>query len=303
MPRHSHVARRLGLVVAAGMLLLTACSDSEADAPATSSEGWQVAAAFYPLQFVTERVGGDQVSVTNLTKPGAEPHDLELAPQDLATLSDADLTVYLSGFQPAIDDAIATSATGPTLDVASDADLSLTTTDGATDPHFWLDPLRLADVADAVAVQLSELDPAAEQTFEANAASLRNDLEKLDSAFSKGLADCRSRLLVTSHTAFAYLADAYDLEQVGLTGVTPETEPNPQELAEITDVVNENDVTTIFYETLVSPDVADTVAQATGASTAVLDPLEGITDESAGDDYLAVMGSNLAGLDSGLGCS
>ncbi len=320
------MALRIPLTLAASAVLaLSACgSDDASDPAAASDDTWTVVASFYPLQFVAERVGGDLVTVTNLTKPGAEPHDLELAPQDLATLTDADLAFYLSGFQPAVDDAVATAGDVTAVDVAPAATLSLTAVDDhehegeehaeeehegeehseeeTTDPHFWLDPMRLADVADEVAVEMSKLDPVSESTFEQNAADLRAELEALDAQFDKGLADCSSRQLVTSHTAFGYLADAYDLEQVGLTGLTPETEPNPQDLAEVTDFVRDNGVQTIFYETLVSPDVAETVAAATGASTDVLDPIEGLSDASQGDDYLQIMDANLTNLQAGLPC-
>jgi zinc transport system substrate-binding protein len=299
--------RLLTSLALAGAIALSACTSEPESAPDAEAgrQGWSVTAAFYPLQFVADRVGGDLVSVTNLTQPGVEPHDLELAPQDLGTLADADLALYLEGFQPAVDDAVAQKTHGQVLDVSDAADLTLTYPSGDdsfTDPHFWLDPMRVADVADAVAVELSKLDPPAEATFEANAADLRRELEDLDADFRKGLADCERRQLVTSHTAFGYLADAYDLEQVGLTGLTPESEPNPQELAEVTDFVRDNDVKTIFYETLVSPDVAETVAAATGARTDVLDPVEGLSDASQGDDYLQVMESNLANLEKGLPC-
>ena len=293
--------RTVAVLVATGAAVLSGCSSqaaSTSDAPTSLS----VVASFYPLQYVVERVGGADVSVTNLTKPGAEPHDLELAPQDLAALSEADLAVYLSGFQPAIDDAIATTST-PNLDVRDAAALSLTTSDGAVDPHFWLDPMRLADVSDVVAARLSELEPDAADTFERNADVLRQDLSQLDKSFSSALNDCASSFLVTSHSAFGYLAEQYGLEQVGLTGITPETEPTPAQLADITDFVRAHDVKTIYYETLVSPDVAQTVANATGASTAQLDPLEGLTDQSAGDNYLEVMRANLEALVKGLGCT
>ncbi len=294
--------RAAALVLAVGLaLLLAGCSstdDSTPDAGATLD----VAAAFYPLQYVAEQVGGDAVSVTSLTKPGAEPHDLELAPQDVVALNDADLTVYLSGFQPALDDAVAEGTEGEVLDVSSSADLTLTDDDGATDPHFWLDPMRLADVADAVAAELADSAPEHAAEFEQNAAALRDELVALDREFAAGLKTCDSRLLVTSHAAFGYLADAYDLDQVGLTGLTPEAEPAPSDLAEVTDIVRDNDVQTIFYETLVSPDVAETVASSTGASTAVLDPIEGLTDASAGADYIEVMQSNLTSLRDGLPC-
>jgi zinc transport system substrate-binding protein len=293
--------RTAAVVLTAGAAMLSGCSSHDAgtsDAPTSLS----VVASFYPLQYVVERVGGADVTATNLTKPGAEPHDLELAPQDLAALSDADLGVYLSGFQPAVDDAIATTST-PNLDVRDAASLSLTTSDGAVDPHFWLDPTRLAEVGDAVAAKLSELDPDAADTFKQNAAALRQDLSRLDKSFAAALSDCASSYIVTSHSAFAYLAERYGLEQVGLTGITPETEPTAAQLADITDFVRAHDVDTIYYETLVSPGVAQTVANATGASTAQLDPLEGLTDQSAGDNYLEVMRANLDALVQGLGCT
>jgi len=289
-------------LAAAAAVVLAGCTSSTADSAPDAGETLDVAAAFYPLQYVAEQVGGDAVSVTSLTKPGAEPHDLELAPQDLGALNDADLTVYLSGFQPALDDAVAEGTEGQVLDVSSSADLTLTDDDGATDPHFWLDPMRLADVADAVAAQLAESAPEHADEFEQNAAGLREELTALNRDFTSGLERCDSRLLVTSHAAFGYLADAYTLDQVGLTGLTPETEPTPSDLAEVTDIVRDNGVQTIFYETLVSPDVAETVAAATGASTAVLDPIEGLTDASAGADYLEVMQSNLTSLRDGLPC-
>lgn len=303
--RHRTVSPALPAAIAlSGLLALSACGSDSTTEP-VSERGWDVVASFYPLQFVTERVGGELVTVTNLTEPGVEPHDLELAPQDLGVLNDADLAVYLAGFQPAVDDAVAQKSEGQVLEVGDTADLSLTYEadgDALNDPHFWLDPMRMADVADEVALSLSQVDPPAQATFEANAAELRSELETLDATFRKGLADCERRQLVTSHTAFGYLADSYDLEQVGLTGLSPDAEPNPQQLATVTEFVRDNDVQTIFYETLVSPDVAETVANATGANTDVLDPLEGLSDASQGDDYLQVMKSNLANIRAGLPC-
>jgi zinc transport system substrate-binding protein len=192
MPARAPLRRFLAGTVVAAALALSGCSSEAPTGAEAGGQGWTAAAAFYPLQYVTEAVGGDLVSVTNLTKPGAEPHDLELAPQDLAQLTDADLAVYLDGFQPAVDDAVAQKTDGGVLDVSQAADLTLTTVDGGeeiTDPHFWLDPLRLADVGDAVADSLSQLDPPAQATFDANAAALRAKLERLDSSYREGLSD------------------------------------------------------------------------------------------------------------------
>jgi len=319
-----------GALAATG-LLLSACGSSAAS-PAAGGEGGggvQVVAAFYPLQFVTERVAGDLAAVTNLTPPGAEPHDLELAASDVAALSDADLVVYESGLQAAVDDALESAGT-TAYDASADADLDLTYEgehehegeehaeedaegeheeehaageEQQTDPHFWLDPLRVAAVGDAVADHLSDVDPDHAEDYASGAASLRGDLEALDAELTAGLASCASTDLVTSHEAFGYLAERYGLTQVGISGLSPDEEPTAARLAEVADFVTENGVSTIYFETLVSPDIAETVAAETGAATAVLDPLEGLTDESAGSDYLEVMRANLQALRTGQSCT
>lgn len=271
-----------------------------------------VVAAFYPLQFVTERVGGDAVSVTNLTPAGAEPHELELSARDAGHLQDADLVVYLDGFAPALDDAIHdVGADAFDVSVAAELDReagSLHDDGGGgedttgVDPHFWLDPVRLAAVGDAVAIELGTLDPDSADRFTANAAELRTELEQLDGAFRTGLDVCASRDLVTSHEAFGYLADRYGMTQVGISGLSPDTEPSPATLADVADFVAAHDVATIYFETLVDPSIAETVASETGAGTAVLDPLEGLGDAAGGGDYFTVMRTNLATLRDGQGC-
>lgn len=301
-------SRRALVATAAGAaLVLAGCGDG---ARTGTAEGDQldVVASFYPLQYLAERVGGDAVTVSNLTKPGAEPHDVELTPADVGAIADADLVVFLRGLQPAVDEAAGSEAGERAYDVEQDAQLDLAAADGeepegASDPHFWLDPTRMADVGDALAERLAAEDEANAATYRSNAEQLRSDLEALDEEMTAGLADCASTDLVTSHTAFAYLAQRYGFEQLGISGLSPEAEPSAQGLAEVTEFVREQSVTTIYYETLVSPDVAQTVADETGATTAVLDPLEGLTDESAGEDYIEVMRVNLETLRQGQSCS
>jgi zinc transport system substrate-binding protein len=273
-----------------------------------------VQASFYPLQWLTEQVGGDAVTVSNLTKPGAEPHDLELTPQDVAEIARAGLVVYLSGLQPAVDEAVRDQAADRAFDAAKSANLDLTFTPieegraatdeaGSVDPHFWLDPKRLADVGDALAARLGQAMPGRAAAFTERARSVRATLEALDADYRGKLAHCANKDLVTSHNAFGYLAQAYGLKQVGITGLTPEEEPSPTDLAAVTQFVRTNGVKTIYYETLVSPSIADTVARETGAGTAVLDPIEGLNDHSQGHDYLDVMRSNLANIVNGQPCS
>lgn len=290
---------------------LTGCGGDSAGANGKLS----VVTAFYPLQFVSERVGGDAVNVSTLTKPGAEPHDVELTARQVGAVADAGVIVYLGGFQPAVDDAVkqnggdrafdATTAVETITeqeadDHAEEGDAHTGEAAGA-DPHVWLDPTRLASIADKLAERLGKADPAHAADFTARAAALRAELTTLDGEFKTGLAECARRELVTSHTAFGYLADRYELTQIGITGIDPETEPSPQRLADVAAEAREHGTTTIFFETLVSPKVAETIAKEVGAQTAVLDPIEGLTDESA--DYFSVMRANLTALKLGLECS
>jgi zinc transport system substrate-binding protein len=256
----------------------------------------EVAAAFYPLQYVTEQVGGDHVHVENLVKPGAEPHDLELSPQQMVRLSDAGLVVYLAGFQPNVDQAVATQAKDHALDVASVVQQL-----GNKDPHIWLDPTRLATVADAVAARLGKADAGHAAEFTKNAAALRKKLTTLDGEYRTGLANCASRSIVTSHEAFGYLADRYKLRQVGITGLNPDSEPTGARLAEVAKIAKAEKAKVIFFETLVSPKIAETLASEVGARAEKLDPLEGLEAGSKGD-YISVMRSNLTALRSALGC-
>jgi zinc transport system substrate-binding protein len=304
----------LSLLLAA-VVALSGCG-ADADSPRAADGGdggLHLVASFYPLQWAIEQVAGAGVDVGSLTKPGAEPHDLELTPQDVASVADADLVVYLHGFQPAVDDAVDQEAGDRGFDVSKAADLNLTYTPieegqqhadeaGATDPHFWLDALRLAAVGDALATRLGTLDPTHAARYTANAAALRAKLETLDGEFKAGLADCANPDLVTSHNAFGYLAQRYGLTQVGITGLTPDAEPKPGDLADIATFVERNRVRTIYYETLVSPAIANAVAAETGAQTEVLDPIEGLTRDSQGDDYLQVMRANLANIRKGQPC-
>jgi zinc transport system substrate-binding protein len=319
-------ARALAVVLAAGLAAATVgCSSDEGARPGTVD----VVAAFYPLAWVTEQVGGDHVTVRSLTRPGAEPHDLELRPRDVGTVVDADLVVYLGGFQPAVDDAVK-QATGTRLNVAEVADevpfaehgdddeaghdhaagtdeAGHTADDGhdhgLEDPHVWLDPQRMVAITESVRDHLVEVDATNAAAYRRNASALVASLRALDGRFATGLDTCKRRDIVTTHAAFGYLADRYHLNQLGITGLSPDAEPTAGELTRAAAFVREHDVSTIYFETLISPAVARTVASETGARTAVLDPLEGITDASAGHDYLTVMDANLAALRTGLDCT
>jgi zinc transport system substrate-binding protein len=288
-------------------LLLAGCGST----PSGADEGVSVVASFYPLAEAASRVGRDLVSIQNLTPPGVEPHDLELAPDDIEAIANADVIVYLGGgFQPAVEDALAEAEHAVTVDalnaVATHAAPASEAEEGLTvDPHVWLDPARYEEIVRAVADALAEADPPNEATYDADAEAYVAQIAALDEEFRTGLSDCARTTIVTSHEAFGYLADAYGLTQVGILGLSPEAEPDPRRLAELKDLVEREGVTTIFAEELVSPKVAETLANEAGVEVAVLNPIESLTDAQAqaGEDYLSLMRENLDTLRRALGCA
>ncbi|HVL51708.1 MAG TPA: metal ABC transporter substrate-binding protein [Actinomycetota bacterium] len=309
------IARCLALLLSVS-LLLVACGDdrtTSGNGSEAGSESPLVVAAFYPLQFLAERVAGEHADIAGLTPAGVEPHDLELTARQIRTLLEADLLLYVGqGFQPAVEDLI-DQVDGEKLDVLAGSDLIPGTDDhdddhgdedgheeGEFDPHVWLDPTRMAQITRGVEQRLSAVDPDNSADFKENADGLIAELEALDQEFTAGLAQCDRREIVTSHSAFGYLVARYDLEQHGISGLDPESEPSPQRLAEVASLVREEGVTTIFFETLLPPDLAETIARETGTKTAVLDPLE---SEPEAGDYLSEMRANLGALRAALDCS
>ena len=295
----------------------------------------KVMASFYPLQYLTQKIGGDLVDVESLTPPGAEPHDLELSNQKVQQLSQAGAVVYLKGFQSAVDKAVELNAPKTVIDVSSAAELIEAGTDAnhpsedeeeatdeaqsgetdahdhdheghdhhhdmSADPHFWLDPTRMASAATQIGDALAQADPANAETYKKNAATTKSQMEALSKKLVDGTAKCQHKEFVTSHEAFGYLADRTGLTQLGLSGLDPESTPSPARLKQISDAVKAKGITTIFTEELLSPKVAETLAKDLGITTAVLDPIESQADDSK--DYEAVMNENLKALQKALSC-
>lgn len=319
---------------AATALALSACTSTATSGDSSSKDGkLTVMASFYPLQYLAEKIGGEHVSVTSLTPEGAEPHDLELSPKMVDSLSSADAVVYLAGFQSAVDEAIEQQAPKTVIDVSPAAELVEAGTDAnhpseeeeeatdeaqsgeteghdheghehhhdmSADPHFWLDPTRMAKAATLVGDKLAEADSAHADVYKANAKALAEELNTLSDTLVTKTSSCKVKTFVTAHTAFGYLADRTSLTQVGISGLDPESSPSPARLAEIAQIAKEQGVTTIFTEALIDPKVAQTLADDLGITTAVLDPIESQTDASK--DYAATMNSNIDALTKALDC-
>ncbi len=318
-----NLPRALGAVAVGCSLLLAAACGTTGEPSSAQPGQLKVVTAFYPLQFVAERVAGQHGAVSSLTQAGAEPHDVELTPRQVASVTDADAVVYIKGFQPAVDEAVAQSGNTHVLDTTGvvplqtqaeehahdDADDSAGDVHaeeghdhGGLDPHVWLDPKNMITITAAVVDQLAGIDPEHAADYRANGAALTTELTTLDETYAAGLTTCDRREFITSHAAFGYLAERYRLTQIGISGLTPDAEPSPARIAAVQQEARSHGVTTIFYETLVSPAVARSIAGDLGLRTDVLDPIEAITPESLGDNYIAVMQTNLAALEKANGC-
>ena len=326
---------------AATALALSACSSptqSGSGSNAAKDGTLAVMASFYPLKYLTEKVGGEHVSVTSLTPDGAEPHDLELSPKMVDALSSSDAVVYLAGFQSAVDEAIEQQGPKTVIDVSSAAQLIDAGADAnhpaeeeegeeaqsghdhegheghdheghehaghdhdmTADPHFWLDPIRMAQAATLVGDKLAEADSAHAGEYKANAQALAQEMNALGDTLVEKTSSCSVTTFVTAHTAFGYLADRAHLTQVGISGLDPDSSPSQARLAEIAQLAKDQGVTTIFTEALIDPKVAQTLADDLGIETAVLDPIESQTDASK--DYAATMNDNINALTKALNC-
>ncbi|MCK7627870.1 metal ABC transporter substrate-binding protein [Streptomyces sp. RS10V-4] len=313
---HICTAAVAGAVVL-GLLGLSACSPTASGR--TDDGKLRVTASFYPMQFLAEQIGGSHVEVSNLTKPGVEPHDLTLTAKQTAQLDESGAIVYLKGLQPAVDDSVAQSGV---RHIADAAELTATETHGTEvdghhhttgdnhsdseaepgrDPHVWLDPVKFAEVAKGVNKTLAAADPDHRADYQKNTDALVTKLDALNKEFADGLRNRTSDTFVTTHAAFGYLAERYGLTEEAISGLDPESEPSANRIKQLHTLAASHHVSTVFFETLANPATAKTLAGDLHLKTDVLDPLEGITAHSRGTDYFSVQRANLAALQKALG--
>lgn len=316
-----------------GILVLAAVAALNMHAFATEEatdvgEKLKVMASFYPMYDFAEKIGGDYVEVTNMVPAGTEPHDWEPTATDIKNLEEADVFIYNgAGMEHWVEDVLASLenkdlkaveaskglellAGGEEAEATSE-DQTETDSEAATDdqaeevsydPHVWLSPKNAKQEMSNIKDALIEADPDHAEAYEQNYETYATKMDDLDAEYQEKLADTKSKDLIVAHEAFGYLCRDYGLNQVGIEGLSPDSEPDAKRMNEIVTFAKENNVKTIFFEELVSPKVAETIASEVGAKTEVLNPIEGLTDEeiSAGEDYFTVMESNLEALSQAL---
>lgn len=307
-------ATAVAAATALGLATLSACSGASA---AGNTDKFDVVASFYPMAFLAERIGGDHVKVSSLTEPGQEPHDLEISAKQRVQVEQADAVLYLKNLQPSVDDTVAQSEVKTKIDAAklttleehgsevgghaAEHDHEHGEGESGLDPHVWLDPVKYAEIAKGVGAAFEKADPDHAADYKKNTASLVSQLDALNTRFKTGLANTRTKVFITTHAAFGYVAERYGLIEEAISGLDPESEPSAARVRELEKMAKADGVSTVFYETLVSDKTAKTVAKDAGLKTDVLDPIEGITKKSRGQDYFAVQEANLKALKSALG--
>lgn len=278
------------------------------NAKPVASDKISVVASFYPLYNFAQAVGGSHVSVTNITPAGAEPHDYEPAPRDLVTAQQAKVFIYDGGtLEPWVNKFLGDYRNVPVR--ASDHITLHTATiegqSGVKDPHFWLDPVLAQTIVKNIERGLITADPNHRSDYTKNANAYIAQLQQLDHDFKTGVGNCQQHQIISSHEAFGYLAARYNFDVTSIAGISPDEEPSAGKLAEIADLAKREHIKYIFFESLVSPRLADTIAQEAGAKTLVFDPLEGLTQDAQkqGKNYVTVQRENLANLRTALACN
>lgn len=293
-----------GLVILVGLLIFGIYRKNN---HAATTDSVSVSASFYPLYDFARNVGGSHVAVTNITPAGAEPHDYEPSAQDLVRAQKSDVFIYNGGHMEPWTDKFVKEYQQVAVKASNDITLHTATLDGESDvkdPHFWLDPVLAQQIVRNIRDGLIKADPTHAADYTKNAAAYITKLQALDHQFTTGLQSCQLHTIITSHEAFGYVAARYHFTAQAIAGLSPDSEPSAAKMAELTQLARQQNIHYIFFESLVSPRLADTIAQEVGAKTLVFDPLEGLTDEAQkqGQNYLSVQQQNLAALRTALAC-
>lgn len=302
----------LGIIVIGGLVVLAFNTYRHAE---TSSNRLKISASIYPLAEFTRQVGGNVVDVQTITASGVEPHDYEPTPQDVIAIRESKIFFYNGGgVEPWVDkvvpdaqrDGVRTLNMSAQVLGLSSSESGVRAADGGetNDPHFWLSPVIAQEEVKAIEIVMTEVDPSNQDTFRQNSERYILQLMALDQEYRQGLKGCDQKDIVTSHAAFGYLAREYGLRQMSIAGLSPDAEPSSQQLAEISQFAKERNIRYIFFESLASPKLSQTVAREVGAQTLMLNPVEGLSEDErrAGENYLTLMRKNLSHLRQALDC-
>lgn len=292
-------------IIGAVLALAVSLAGCQSQDKTADTDTIKVMASFYTMGDLAQKAGGEKVQVTTMVPAGTEPHDWEPSAQDIAMLEEADIFIYNgAGMEHWAEDVLGTLENKDLIVVEAAEDIELLGSHGhqgeaeAYDPHVWLDPQNGKKQMQRIEQALEKAAPEEKEYFQENSEKYEEEFDELDKEYREQLEPLPNKNIIVAHEAFGYLCQAYGLNQIGIEGLSPDSEPDPKKMEEIIEFARENQVKTIFFEELTSPKVAETIAKETGAETAVLNPLEGLKEEEIeeGKDYFSVMRENLQAL-------
>ncbi|HSH35427.1 MAG TPA: zinc ABC transporter substrate-binding protein [Schnuerera sp.] len=297
MVRKDEIMKKIISIIILMVLIITGCSTVEKPND-SSGEKLIVYTSFYPLNFLAEEIGGTNIDLRMVIPNGVDSHDYEPSMKQLKNIEEADIFIYNgAGFENWADKLIGTIIDEDKALKASD-EVKLIETNGIADPHIWLNPQNMNKIGEKIKDRLIFLDEKNKDEYEKNFNELSKRLNELDNQFLKKLEHKNKDAILVSHAAFAYMAERYDFDQISVAGISPEQEPSPKTIANIIEIVKEEDYEYIFLETLANPKTVDIIAEETDLKTIILNPIEGLTEgeQTSGEDYISIMYNNLENL-------
>ncbi|WP_058486309.1 metal ABC transporter substrate-binding protein [Defluviitalea phaphyphila] len=302
-------------------LNLFGCSSQE-ESSDEKNDTISVYTSIYPLYDFAQKIGQDKVEVNLIVPPGAEPHDWEPSAKLIGKIENSDILIYNGAGMEFWIEKIIGSINNSNLTIVNssenvellklnkdnlDHEDTLEDEDehnhGEYDPHIWLDPLNAIIQSENIKNALIKVDSQNKDFYETNFNELKNKLLALDEKYRSTLSKLPKKEIVVSHAAFGYMANRYGLKQIYISGLSPQAEPTPSQMAEIANIIKEHDIKYIFFETLSNPKLAEVIAEETGAKPLVLNPLGSLTQEELDNnkDYFSIMEENLDSLQQALG--
>lgn len=295
--------RNIILMITLFTIILSSCTTKTNNTIPLDESKITVYTSFYAMYDFTNKIGGDKINLINLVPTGTEPHDWEPSPNDIVNLEQADVFIYSGGGMEGWTEKILESVENKELIVIeASQNIEFLKSDEHEeqeyDPHVWLDPMLAKEQMNEIKKGLIGADPKNKEYYENNYLSNAKLLDELDEEYKTTLSPFVRRDVIVAHDAYGYLCRAYELNQIPIEGLNADFEPSPARMTEIIKFAKENNIKTIFFEELVSPKVAEAIADEIGAQTAILSPLEGIKEEDLkkGKEYFSVMKDNLDAL-------
>lgn len=305
-------------------LFLVGCSSDQENVTKKNKDLISVYTTVYPLQFFTEQIGGEFVTVDTIYPPGADEHTFEPSQKDMMKLVDADVFFYIGlGLEGFVNKAketlknedvkmIATAENIKLDDTAANHEDEVASEEAdhedkdehghTVDPHVWLDPVYAKELALSIKDALVKEMPAQKETFEQNYQALIADLDKLDASFAKTVESGNRKEILVSHAAYGYWEKRYGIKQISISGLTTTNEPSQKKLEEIINTAKAHNIKYMLFEQNVSSKLAEVVEKELGAKPLTLHNLSTLTQENINnkDNYLTIMEQNIKTLEKAL---